>query len=138
MVSTWNNAFEIGIETIDAQHKELFRMLRDLEQMVLTKCSQYEYNDFVKLICEVRDYSTYHFYEEEKIMEVTEFLELDNHRKQHIAFKEEINKINYIQLEKEPLPIINELKSYIELWIMQHMLLEDTKLRTYTHKLTKN
>ena len=135
MISTWNNAFEVGIETIDAQHKELFRMLRDLEQMVLTKCSQYEYNDFVKLICEVRDYSTYHFYEEERIMEVTGFAEIEKHRVQHMEFRTEINKINYIQLEKEPLPIINQLKSYIELWIMQHMLLEDVKLKAYVYKL---
>ncbi len=128
MVSAWSEAFEIGITVIDMQNKELFRLLRDLEQMVLTQCAQYTYTNFVHLICEIREYATYHFYEEEKIMETLEYEALEEHKALHKQFEEHIGSINYIQLEKNPLPIIDELRSFIELWIMQHILLEDMKL----------
>lgn len=128
MIATWNSAFETGIQVLDEQHKELFRMLRDLEQMVLTECKQYEYEDFVHLICEIRDYMTYHFYTEEKLMQEMNYPEIDIQRKAHGNFKDEINKINYIELQETPLKVIEHLRSYIELWIMQHMLLEDVKI----------
>lgn len=128
MVSAWNKAFETGITVIDMQNKELFRLLRDLEQMVLTKCTQYIYTDFVHLICEIREYATYHFYEEEKIMAMLEYEGLEEHKALHKQFEKYIGSINYIQLEKEPLGIIDDLRSYIELWIMRHILLEDMKL----------
>ena len=128
MVSAWSEAFEIGITVIDMQNKELFRLLRDLEQMVLTQCAQYTYTDFVHLICEIREYATYHFYEEEKIMETLEYEALEEHKALHKQFEEHIGSINYTQLEKNPLPIIDELRGFIELWIMRHILLEDMKL----------
>ena len=130
MVSAWSEAFETGITVIDMQNKELFRLLRDLEQMVLTQCTQYTYTDFVHLICEIREYATYHFYEEEKVMEALGYKDLEEHKGLHKQFEEYIGSINYTQLEKNPLPIIDELRGFIELWIMRHILLEDMKLRS--------
>lgn len=131
MIATWSSAFATGIELIDKQHKELFRILRDLEQMVLTQCKQYEYKDFVDIIGEIRDYMTYHFYTEEKLMKEINYPEIDIHKQRHQTFKKEINKVNYIELKENPLKVIDYLRGYIELWIMQHMLLEDIKIGNY-------
>lgn len=131
MIATWSSAFATGIELIDEQHKELFRIFRDLDQMILTECKQYEYKAFVDLTCEIRDYMTYHFYTEEKFMKEIAYPEIESHKKGHEAFIKEINKINYIELEKNPLKIMKHLRGHVELWIMQHMLLEDIKIGQY-------
>ena len=131
MIATWSSAFATGIELIDEQHKELFRIFRDLDQMVLTECKQYEYKDFVDLTCEIRDYMTYHFYTEEKFMKEIAYPEIDSHKQGHEIFIKEINKINYIELEKNSLKVMSHLRGHLELWIMQHMLLEDIKIGQY-------
>ncbi|MGL5330263.1 MAG: bacteriohemerythrin, partial [Peptostreptococcaceae bacterium] len=127
----WNDAFKTHIDILDKQHKELFRLLRDLEQMLLTKCVQYEYDDFVHTLCEIRDYVTYHFYTEEKYMEEIGYTELEIHQQLHEVFKKNINKINYDDLKQDPCRVIKDVKIQVEDYIMHHILIEDKKINKY-------
>lgn len=112
MIATWTSAFETGIEDLDQQSKELFRMLRDLV--------------------------TYHFYTEENIMENIGYPQLHTQKQAHEKFKLEINKINYIELKENPLKVIDHVRAFVELWIMQHMLLEDVKIGQYYKEKRNN
>lgn len=138
MLSAWSKDFEIGIDIIDRQHQELFRLLRDLEQMVLTKCTQYDYKNFISIISEIREYATYHFYEEEKLMEAVGYKGLEEHKKRHREFEKYIYSISYTQLEKDPLPIIKGLRTFVTSWIMNHILIEDMKLKSFSQVKESN
>lgn len=128
MLAAWNDSFKTNIDIIDKQHKELFRLLRDLEQMLLTKCVQYKYDDFVYTLCEIREYVTYHFYTEEKYMIEINYPDLAIHQKSHETFKKNINKINYDDLKADPYKVIKAVKIQVEDYIMHHILIEDKKI----------
>ncbi|MGL4345179.1 MAG: bacteriohemerythrin [Cellulosilyticaceae bacterium] len=138
MVSQWNNAFETHIPLIDNQHKEIFRLLRDLEQIVLTKCEQYSYDTLVNTLCEIRDYATYHFYAEEELMRQYAYPEYADHVKSHQQFTQKINAINYIELKQNPLSTIHQIHVDVQDYIMHHILLMDTAFGQYicNHKIT--
>ena len=65
----WSNKMEIGIRKIDEQHQVFFRIGRDVEQLLLHNGVNVEKKQVVDLICELREFTSYHFYFEESIME---------------------------------------------------------------------
>lgn len=60
----WRKSYEIGVEEIDSQHKELFKRIRDL----LDACSQNKGRQEVsKMIDFLEEYVDIHFTSEEKL-----------------------------------------------------------------------
>ncbi len=125
----WDKTIEIGIDEIDTQHKELFRVGRDIEQLILTNAAGFTEERILDLLCELRNYTTYHFYTEEQIMRRQNAPELEAHRAQHEGFVKYINGINCIQLVAEPVEEFMKIKDYIQTWFFNHILVEDKKIK---------
>ncbi|MGL4800376.1 MAG: bacteriohemerythrin [Cellulosilyticaceae bacterium] len=122
----WDPSISVGIEVIDEQHKELFRIARDLEQLILIECIGVNEEQLLAHLCELREYVTYHFYTEEKIIETYCSKEiLDEHKKLHGNFKTIINKIDCIALVNDPVTKIKQLKVFLQEWLFKHILVED-------------
>lgn len=122
----WDPSISVGIEVIDEQHKELFRIGRDLEQLILTECMGINEEQLLAHLCELREYVTYHFYTEEKMIELHYSSDiLDRHKKLHGNFKILINKIDCIALVNDPVTELKKLKTFLQEWLFQHILVED-------------
>lgn len=50
----------IGVEEIDREHKELFRIVNDVEELLGNDYKGDKYDDIVKLLRELQKYSEYH------------------------------------------------------------------------------
>lgn len=86
----------IGVEEIDKDHQELFRIINEVEELLANGIKEDKYDDIVKLIRELQDYSEYHFRHEEEYMKKIGHPELTLQKKQHAEFTAKMNELDAI------------------------------------------
>ena len=117
----WDNSYNIGIKTIDEQHKYLFKLCRDLEILLATPNVVYKVNDAIKIVCDFRNYVTYHFYYEEMYFSIAHYDHLTDHITEHEDFKKQILDINISNFYKENYDELQTLINFLYGWIFNHI-----------------
>lgn len=93
MYLTWNCSLDIGIDSIDNQHKELFDCLEKL----LTAIEDGKSNDeVIKTLDFLEEYVIKHFNEEEEIQNKTNYPLFDIQLIQHEAFKNDLKEFRRV------------------------------------------
>lgn len=124
----WNDSFNVGIESIDNQHKELLRIGRGIEQLLITNCIGVQTDELLSIVRELREYVSYHFYEEEKFMKYYDYSAFNHHIAEHKQFLKKIEGINMPRLRDYPNEELRKIKSDIQDYIFQHVLQEDKSM----------
>lgn len=130
-VFNWQSTFDTGVGNIDVQHRQLFKIGRDIEQLIIKKFIGVTDREMLEVIRELREYTNYHYYTEEKMMEECNYPDAKNHKMQHQNNLEYIKKLNLPQIKKDPMKGFKEIKENIQSWIFMHILVEDFKLANY-------
>ena len=139
----WNENLSVGFRKIDADHKELFKMIKELVDAINQHTCKYKIDDVIKFL---EDYAKNHFAMEENYMEESAYPEYRQHRAEHEKFM-----ITFAELKRE-LQKIKASGSYAgsyELsvttdqvlvdWLLDHIAKADRKLvgflnETVTHR----
>lgn len=121
----WASNMETGYEGIDTQHKQLFKIGRDLEQLIRIQCIGVTDKQLLDVICELRDFTGYHFYEEERMMQEMNYPRMAAHKKFHKKCSDYITKLDLPKIKKEPMKHLQMIKDEVQDWIMTHVLSED-------------
>lgn len=124
----WEKNLETGIESIDTQHKQLFKIGRDIEQLLRIQCIGITDKQLIDIVCELRDFTGYHFYAEESMMAEMGYDGMNDHIKHHRMCSDYITKINMPKLKAEPLQGLELIRDEVQSWIMMHILGEDKKM----------
>ncbi|MDD3205190.1 MAG: copper homeostasis protein CutC [Lachnospiraceae bacterium] len=124
----WRKDMNTNIEVVDYQHKQLFFIGREIEQLIRTECIGITDSQLLKIVCELRDYVAYHFYEEESLMQQAGYPGLEAHRRQHREATDWVKSIDFRVLKKKPQQGLNEMKNVMQKWVFQHMITEDIKM----------
>lgn len=119
----WDEILSVGIDVVDDQHQELFRIGRELVY-VLENTSEGldQYDDIVKLIKELHTYAIFHFSEEEQLMEKADFIGLAAHRFQHKIFVKKIEEIELGELDEDQKNHALDLLDFLANWITNHIM----------------
>ena len=124
----WMEVYTVGDETVDAQHKQIFDLIKVLERadssgdgagtadLVLAYLSRYLSN---------------HFVEEELRMADSNYPYLEPHRKQHIACSHELAEL-LTSVESKPLRT-QEYVGFIRQWFHEHLLGSDQQYALWLH-----
>lgn len=123
----WDESISVGIKEIDDQHKELFKIARDIEQMVLIKCHGVTSGKVIQVLAELREYATYHFYSEEVLISKMNPQHLETHKEKHENFRRVILALNDGELKKCPNEILIEIRAFLKSWLFEHIVIEDKK-----------
>lgn len=121
----WDEALETGMDSVDIQHKELFRIGRNMEQLLLTRCIGVREKQLLDIVCDLREYVSYHFYYEESLMLQAGYEKYAEHKKKHDDFKQEIMNLDCPALARNPEKELKKLKDLVQDWIFTHMMLDD-------------
>lgn len=127
----WCKEMECGVEIIDEQHKEMFRIGRDMEQLIMHECTNATTEQLLDIVCELRDYVAYQFYTEEELMQKANFPGYDKHKAAHDTFKKHILAIDMPALGTHPEKILPEIKDDLQKFLFNHILTEDHELCSY-------
>ncbi|MBL0207373.1 MAG: bacteriohemerythrin [Propionivibrio sp.] len=126
----WSFTYETGHAGIDAQHKELLRMLNRLDSS--TRSGQDESNSR-KVMKALIDFVIDHFSFEEKLMHDRGYPYAQAHHSEHLNLVETLSSYD-LQLKANAQVNPHQLTSSLHTWLMHHILDSDKKLGEFLSK----
>lgn len=129
----WKEEFETGNVVVDGQHKKLFNIGNEAYELLKKDFCLDKYDQVVKIINQLRDYTAYHFQEEEEYMLKIGYKGFFAHKVEHDDFIEKINHIDYSLIDQGQDEYILEILNFIAEWITEHILKSDMQ-----HSLSRN
>ncbi|QOG12966.1 bacteriohemerythrin [Arcobacter sp. FWKO B] len=121
----WTQAYEIGHQKIDNEHKKLFELANDILHLDGNQ-------DKIKLaIKELIKYTKFHFFNEENYMKSVEYDKIHEHQQMH---KNIVDLLNELIDDLDYLPqqeISRQLNIFVNQYIVQHILIEDKKVHHF-------
>ena len=126
MAIEWQERFSLNNDTIDAQHKKLFKLanrVSQLDELTTTK------EELSVLFKEFFNYMKEHFEEEEAYMYSIEYPYVEQHKKMHAHI---IKEVTSILKEKKTIASIQESMKFIaRKWQVEHILEHDMKIERW-------
>lgn len=122
----WDESLSVGIDAIDEQHRYLVDLINDLYEVVSKKSGSRE---VARLIKATDAYAKVHFRAEEQMMKHHGYAGIYQQERQHHAFEAKIREF-YQELHDNPLVAQFDVLSYLRNWLVQHIRVEDAKLRS--------
>lgn len=121
----WSKEMETHLSVIDSHHKELFKIGRDMEQLLLTKCANVTEKELLDIVCELREFAAYHCYEEEAMMKAANYSKYEEHVKKHEEFKRKITGIDCPALAANPFKELKKIRDELVDCVFEHVLRDD-------------
>ena len=119
----WQPEFEVGIESIDADHKKLLSLINNL--MAAVYCNTGEIFER-QVLREIADYAQYHFQREEELMQRFGYFDFDGHKAQHDQMADQI-EVFLRRYDKDGRKSLKAVGEYLERWLLQHINGTDKK-----------
>ncbi len=86
----WDSSYSVKVERCDHDHKELFSLTNDLYEAMRVGKGAEVVEHIVK---ELKEYTKFHFSEEEALMAKAGYPTLASHREEHRLFVESIDQV---------------------------------------------
>lgn len=131
----WNDKFSCGIEKIDDEHKRLFEIGREIYDLVKDTEKISYVDQILDAIDELREYTIYHFEDEEKMMLMYEYPGYKKQKIVHDKFIDKIENLDIDEIEKNPHEEVLKLLDFVYKWIGDHILVMDFKIGDYINNL---
>ncbi|HIY22633.1 MAG TPA: bacteriohemerythrin [Candidatus Flavonifractor merdigallinarum] len=124
----WKDSYRLGVERIDQQHMELFRMTEDLVNAVKEGASVEVYQ---KALGFLKEYVIYHFRDEEAYQASIQYSGLEAHKEEHRQFTQTV--VNYEKRLTEcgfDEKTMKDLAGTVTAWLIYHVVDTDQKIVT--------
>lgn len=125
-IFVWSAKYQVGISTIDRQHKKLVALINTLAKKL---ADQADSAALMRVFDDLAGYANYHFKTEENLMQEWE-IDADfeaAHRQSHAAFVEEVAKAR-ASARKNPLQMSTKTLTFLSRWLMFHILGTDMRM----------
>ena len=131
-IPKWNDGYSINNETIDTQHKELFRLIAYAHGLD----ADISKADLKKIFLALFDYAKNHFKDEEAYMDSIGYPKLEEHKKMHVDFVNHISNAlegyGAVLEDSNSLDIVKkDLLIWIQNWLVRHILREDLSIEAW-------
>lgn len=118
----WSEKYALGIDFIDEQHKEWFRIANDAYDLLKNEFYDDKYDKVVALIRELQRYSAFHFETEEKYLLEIEYKKFFSHKMVHNEFIQKLNEIDLEKMDEDQEEYLISIIEFILEWIENHIL----------------
>jgi hemerythrin len=130
----WNPSYELGIEQIDGQHKELVRMINDLYDSIKGRDSAEVVN---RTLAQLLQYVEVHFDTEERAMQERGYPEFSEHHKLHEDLRRKVFDLKKSQLQGVDIATF-ELLNFLTDWLKEHIAYEDKLFGDFVNKMERS
>lgn len=126
MLVEWSKELETGVTFVDTDHKVLINLLNQVNACIET-------NEEASVLGSVLDalveYTDYHFLREEKMMELSGYVDLDAHISIHRALSRQVRDV-YENHQADPWGIHPEqVRDFLQSWLTDHVMGHDFAYR---------
>lgn len=132
----WKDKYNLGVEQIDAQHRELFRRVSDFLEVLRSSSSWEERVGKVnETLSFMKDYVITHFRDEEAYQIQIGYPEYDAHKQTH---DEMVSYVAQFAAEYEQKgydeKLIQQFAGKLLAWLIHHVAADDQKIGAYAKK----
>ena len=129
----FDNSLVTGNAMIDEQHKELIGKIDRL----LSCCEQNGGKvEAIKMLDYLAEYTDFHFVEEEKLQEEVSYPAIEEHKKQHAAFKKAVEELHEMLVDEEgpTEAFVAAVNKNVVDWLFDHIKKMDQALAAFIQK----
>lgn len=129
-VFKWENKLSVNIENIDDEHKKLIDMLNEFYDNIISKTNK---ENVLQLIGKMKDYTIFHFTNEENLLRDHEYPRLDAHIAEHKKFVDKVGEMEQ-RFNEGKLILSLEVTTFLKDWLINHIMVSDQKYAEYFKK----
>lgn len=123
----WSPQLVIGNPKIDSEHKELIRIANALLRSMNEGRSK---NDFSKILHELREYTVFHFNNEEELMHAMNYPDIRKHVDEHTELKRKVKDLQRDVFLGQDVDFVR-LREMLKEWLVGHILECDLKIKAF-------
>lgn len=124
---TWQERYSVGIREIDEQHKQLIKMINDLNDAMLAGKAK---EVLLPVLNKLANYCVSHFAVEEKMFDTHAYPETADHKEKHHKMTSKVKAlIAEVQSGKSTIGI--EVMNFLKNWLDKHIMETDKKYGPY-------
>ena len=130
----FTSKYMTGITLIDDEHRRLFEIIKETNDLIHEEFLHDKYDKIVRLITELKDYTEFHFSDEEALMTRIQYPGLDAQKRAHSAFIERLVEIDLNDLDEmddHQQEYLLDLIQFLLDWLTNHILACDQKIGEY-------
>ncbi len=130
----FTDKYRTGIELVDDEHKRLFEIIKDTNDVIHTELLHDKYDEIMRLLAELREYTEVHFSDEEAMMERIHYPDIDAQKRAHSAFVGRLVEIDLSELDAmddNQEEYLQDLIQFLLSWLSNHILGMDKKIGAY-------
>ncbi len=86
----WNSSYEVGIDLVDKQHRQLINLINELETSLNGSLKD---NSITEVAYAIVEYAIYHFSEEEKLMDACYYPQGSCRKREHEEFVTKLHEV---------------------------------------------
>lgn len=121
----FKEAFKIGIEQIDAEHRRLFEIADQLYMLMVDEFIPDKYDYILEVLNELKDYAATHFKHEEEYMMKIRHRKLFSQKAEHDEFIAKVSEYDFNKIDENQRQVILELLEFLNDWLIHHILESD-------------
>ncbi len=132
----WKEEFELGIESIDTQHKKLLEIGNVINELLINHGENDDnYDEIYDVIEALKNYTIYHFKNEEDLFIKYSYPEYEEHKKEHDAFIMYLESVDLHNIDVNQKDFLKELLTKIVQWVFKHIITTDFMYKDHLLKL---
>ena len=122
----WKKEFELGIPSIDNQHKKLLEIGNRINDLLKNHDDEDDnFDEIMTVIEELKEYTVYHFKTEEDLFLRYDYPEYAEHKREHDAFIDYVNSVDLSSIDENQGAFLKELLKKIVNWVFNHIITTD-------------
>lgn len=117
--------YRLGIPSIDEEHEKLFEIGERAYKLLKDPYTIDKYDKIVDVISELKDYTAYHFKNEEEYMESINYKRLFTQKIEHEGFIKKLNELDLNKIDEDQDEYIMDVLKFLNNWIINHIVEKD-------------
>lgn len=130
----FTDKYKTGIELVDDEHRRLFEIIDQTYTLIHDDFAHDKYDQIMHLLEQLKDYTEFHFNDEEELMDRIGYPDINSQKKAHSAFIEKLVNIDIHDLDAmddNQQQYLLDLVNFLVTWLSNHILGADKKIGEY-------
>lgn len=120
--------FMTGIELIDKEHEELFRIISEVQTLLRNDLLTDRFDEILSLLGDLTTYAESHFKDEEEYMQSIRYKGLEAQQRAHAAFVARVEDMDIIHIDSNQQETLEEILEFLTGWLVNHILFSDKNI----------
>lgn len=136
----FTDKYKTGIDLVDKEHRRLFEIIKETNDLIQNDLLHDKYDEIMRLLVDLKDYTQFHFADEEMLMEKIHYPELAAQKRAHTVFVERLVEIDLSELDdmdNNQQTYLLELIQFLLGWLSNHIIGMDKKIAVYMDEMKK-